>query len=614
MHYSPKAMSQNLSPFHSEILAFLEREAAQRALALGYDEAADPALKSFKDSVSGARLLEEGVLPIEEIAANYRYLFDERGPLHLEKKLIAALSSKEAKERSLRIYRGLPRLYRRDKPSDSRLKPYFAHLPALKRLAAEKAVFPLYGNREISIAGKATLFSWVIPDGWGDYATAARAAEILRQRFPDLQLGWVVLFPKRLGSPPVPQGVKTHIIPYDKECPLSAIKREALEILRTSDLVLQVPSYYPHFEELRKTVDAIPFSAALPPVWTSLGEYGFIESQWFHPQSGNRSFGLHFLEKGVLVQPPASPASFSELSNFELLQWMFGSATPGPAEIEEYEKGRRFYLAYLSTPIGGAIYLHALAKAMERDPKHIDLCCPDVGWLIRFLEMQTQAGKPVIEFEGVSLELYHQGKAVPLTKPAPKKIRIFSPPSISPGDFNKLMQLSGEWAAVRGNQSFSEAVSASKAFFFDGRDHVRYFLKDLLALAENRISQHRSALSALRGMWKAFLHNLPLGQGEWVEETDFQEREPWKDIAFKIGIAWQDPDCLAGFKKLNRIIAEEHSANEFLGHLVQRTFAHREEPELARVEEAALRPFLEGRASLPQAIEDFKNRIGYVGK
>ena len=100
-----------------------------------------------------------------------------------------------------------------------------------------------------------------------------------------------------------------------------------------------------------------------------------------------------------------------------------------------------------------------------------------------------------------------------------------------------------------------------------------------------------------------------MGTGEWVEETDFQEREPWKGIAAKIGAALQDPDCLAGFKKLNRIIAEEHAFNDFFCHFVQRELCHRTNAKVAEIEGEAIRPFTEGRIPLPQAIEDLKNRL-----
>jgi hypothetical protein len=602
-------MSQNLSPFHAELLGFLKKEVALKAAALGFDEAADPELRKLQKSLEDAALgSSEGELTLSEIVAHYQTLFDVRGPLHLEKKLIASFSDMKADR--LRIYRGLPRLFRKEAPAVSRIKNHFTNLRTLRRLAAEKAIFRLYAGMSPKEA-KVSLFSWVLGDGWGDYIAGLESIEILREKFgEDLQIGWVVLFPKRLGSPPAPKAAKTHLIYYDQECPVTSIKGEALEILRTSDLVLQIPTFYPSFEELKAAVEAIPFYKD-PPQWISIGEYGFLESEWYHPESKNRSMGLHFLEKGILVKPaPSTGASFSKIESPELLQWMFGAQTPTLERIEQVNNERHFYLAYLTSPIGGAVYLHALAKAHEGDRKGIDLCVPDIGWLIRHIESQTRLGLPVLELEGISVELYFQGKVVPLLEIAKtKKIRIFCPPALSPSDFHLLMQLGGEFAAVRGNQSFSEAVSANKGFFFDGREHARYFLKDLLALAESRIGPHKSTLEVLRGTMSAFLYNLPENVGDWVEETHFHERQPWKEIALKIGTALQDPDCLSGFKKLHRIIAAEHSFNEYLSHLVQRELATRAHPEIAAIEEEAVRPFLEGSLPFSEAMANLQKRL-----
>jgi hypothetical protein len=605
-------MSQNLSPFHAEVLDFIKRDVAFRVAVDGFDASADPELKAFQQTLAsvGEEKGEEA-LPLNEIVENYQYLFSSRGPLHLEKKLLDAFPLKDVKDHGIHIYRGLPRIYRREKPADSHVKKNFVHLPTLKRLAMEKALFRLYEKYELPPNAKLSFFTWVIHDGWGDYIAAFESIEILRRRFTDLQVNWVVLFPKRLGSPPTVKGVKTHLLDYEKEAPLSSINSEALEILRTSDLVIQLPTFYPSFEALRERVDSIPFSMAPPPRWISIGEYGFVESGWFHPRTANRSMGLHFLEKGILVKDYLDAnKSFAGLENFELLQWLFQTSSPGPAEIDAYRSTHHFYLAYLTSPVGGAVYLHALAKAHEIDGKGIDICSPDIGWLIRHIQTQTRLNLPIVETKGISLELYYQGKVVPLTENTNgKKIRIFCPASLSPLDFHLLVSLSGEFVAIRGNQSFSEVVSVNKGFFFDGRDHARYFMKDLLALAQNRVGIHKSTLEVLRGMNQAFLHNLPIGDGEWVEETNFQEREPWQRIALKIGIALQDPDCLAGFKKLNRIIAQEHPFNPFLCTLVQRELCHRNRPDLARLEEEAILPFLEGSVPLHDALERLRANI-----
>src|SRR5690606_30664930 len=102
---------------------------------------------------------------------------------------------------------------------------------------------------------------------------------------------------------------------------------------------------------------------------------------------------------------------------------------------------------------------------------------------------------------------------------------------ITQSDFRALLALSGEWVAVRGDQSFSEVISQGKAFFYDGRDHARYFIKDLVAIAENRIGGHPTTLACIRGMAQGFAYRIPVQEGEWVDETYFQEAEEWTAIA-----------------------------------------------------------------------------------
>jgi len=251
-------MSQNLSSFHAELLGFLKRDVALKVAALGFDEATDPELRKLQQTIEEASSASsEEPLALNEIVEHYHYLFDSRGPLHLEKKLLAAFSSKDAKAERIWIYRGLPRVYRKEAPAVSHVKNHFTNLPIIRLLAAEKAIFRLYSEKRPEEA-KVSLFSWIIGDGWGDYIAGMESIEILRERFgEDQQISWVVLFPKRLGSPPAPKAAKTHLIYYDQECPVTSIKGEALEILRTSDLVVQIPTFYPSFDELKSAVERL---------------------------------------------------------------------------------------------------------------------------------------------------------------------------------------------------------------------------------------------------------------------------------------------------------------------------------------------------------------------
>src|SRR5690606_35163918 len=134
----------------------------------------------------------------------------------------------------------------------------------------------------------------------------------------------------------------------------------------------------------------------------------------------------------------------------------------------------------------------------------------------------------------------------------------------------------------------------------DGTIDARYFWKDLLALAENRIRNYSDSLQALRLNYKAFVAHLPQQDGEWVDETFFQSEEAGEDLSELVSEAFKTPQALAGYKALARIIQEEFSANDFLCHLVQRGLTLSKDPVFLWEEEKRMQAFAHGVIDIDQ--------------
>ncbi|MBS0625938.1 MAG: hypothetical protein JSS32_07805 [Verrucomicrobia bacterium] len=585
-------MTDSLSPFHEELLEYIQRDVEKRKIEEGFDPAYDRSFKDFQSELEKA--LEPGStdvpVPLPQLIDQYNYLIGARGAVHLELKLLDSFPERDFAELGLqkycpRMYRGLPRLYYKENASLSRVKSHFAHLPSLKRVAVEKALFSLYSSYEPKDK-KVVLFTWVISDGFGDWMCAVEIKKILERELPDVQIEQVALLPNRFQTA---IGSGKNLIYYDQDCPPSSIPQEAWEVLKNADLVLQAPTFYPYTRELTDKIKR----------FEHLGEYGYMESSWFHPKSGHRSMGLHFLEMGILTRKVLGNG-FASVQNKEVLEWLFGTDAPGPAEIERYGNEHHFYLAYLSSTEGGKVYLHALLKSLERDDKTIDLCTPDLKWFVEYIEKCKAEASPILkEVFGVrQIEVWQGGHVyVEKISDGGKTVRIFCSGALSHGDFQALLSASGEFAAVRGDQSFTEAVCANKTFFYDSGLHARYFIKDLAALAENRIAPHRGTLVVLRQMARTFLARLHPQESDWVDEVYFQQSETfdWFDSSQKIGMALQDPDTVAGFKKFNRILFEEFSCNEYLVHLVKRGLLHEDNPILSLMEEKQVEMFTSQR-------------------
>lgn len=595
-----------LAPFYSELLGFIQKDVVRKAQEFPESAAAHRLQQTLRQALSPNSA--DQILPLSEIIDNYHYLFGQQGKAHIERRLMESLSIKEFADLNLssyfpRIVRGLPRLYNKDHIAQSHIKKNFSCLPTLRKLSVDRALFSLYSK--VAVRGRMALFGWVMNDGLGDYIALWEIAQLIKRRFAHLDLHLVAFVTSQaIQRVQKEASFSVHLIPYDKEPSLDLFPENVLSILRSCDLILQTPTFYAETDELIGKLQPTPKMECL-------GEYGFLESSWFHPRTGNRSLGLHFLEKGVLTRS-IPKTHFHEIQNRELLEILFGIHIPGPLEIEEYFSKNHFYLSYLTTPVGGAVYLHALLKALERDEKGIDLCVPDIGWFVRYVEQQKGLQRPIIEGSLIvkQIELYIYGKrcVIPIGSKG-KRLRLICPEKLDPADFRRLLALSGEFVAVRGDQSFSETICANKAFFYDGREHARYFLKDLLAIAQNRIGAHRGTVTCFQGMAEAFHHNLPEQLDTWVDEAHFQESIDWVEIALKIGAGLQDPDTVVGYKKLNRILVEEYSANDFICHLVQRAFCHQARPSVAALEAEQMNLFGLGLIRFKALVETLRNRL-----
>lgn len=565
-------MSDRLtSPFHKELFNFLLSDVEKKIQEQGLTQ--EKEFINYKEQLTIAASAHSGHSFIE-ILENYQRLFSEKMSFVSEKKLLEAIT---AKGNSLKISRGLPRLYNKNNPSQSHVKKEFCHIPSLKHLSMERFSLPLYENFEIANDTKIVLFTYMMSDGWGDLVAHKEAVNILRKRFPLLSVQSIVCMPRGFSLLHCHLDVNAIIVPYRKECPLDMFPKEALKVLRAADLIVSIPTYYPYTKELKN--ELLPKKDTQKnPRFICIGQYGFLESDWFHPRSGNYSMGLHFLEKGIFTREYEGKADFRTLENKMLLHTLFGTAKPQTIEVEKYLSAHKLYLSYLISPIGGAIYLHALLQSEMKYSHDIDICSPDIGWFIEYIKKQALENRPILEKDfGIrSIEIHYEGKIHSKGISAQgKKVRILCPGHLSDADFRTLVRLSEEFIAIRGDQSFSEAVSANRLFFYDGAPHARYFLKDLLALAENRVSQYQATLTLFRAMGKAFLYNIEQEPDEWVEETYFQEKHPWIEIAENIADCLQKPNVLTGFKRFNQIISNEYSFNKTFCQIVQKELSQR---------------------------------------
>lgn len=558
--------------FYDELLSYLQKELLQKRREEGWEN--DQQAIEYGEEISRAIRSAGGSL--DGIIERHHYLFGERGPLHLEQKLLAAFPDsvlEKYQRKPIRIYRGLPRLYKKTEFGVSKIKPPFSSLPTLKAHLAWRYLSESYSRYPLT--GKISLLCWVMPDGWGDFFAAVEAARVIQSE----SLQKLTLF-----------------VISEKSCPevkdLLVSRWEGSEEqyaeLCQSDVVLQIPTFSPMTRDIQKRIPQ-PFQ------WENWGQYGYVESEWFHPGTNSISMGLHFLEAGILIRKTEGH-TITDLQHLALKEWLFEDAK----EVIDYRKKSRFFLAYLYSRAGIYVYLHALLRSLEGDTKEIDICVPDPEKLLAYFKWRMDAGLGLVEqAQGVKQIIYvdEQNRAVWNLQSEGKTVRFLCPGSLNSSDFESLLDFSENFVACRGDQSFSEAVSRHKCFFYDPRDHSRYFTKDLLALAQNRIPQFPTTVEMIRLYSRVLDHNLTLStDDEWVDELYFtsQDLMQLSEIADKMGNCLRDPRTFSGFKKLGQIMSADHCCHSLLINTIKRAACHRQFPEMAQQEMEAIQRFVQG--------------------
>lgn len=531
-------------------------------------------------------------------------LQNEREALTVEESAQALFSFEEFSQLQLplssypHIVKKFPRWYLKEDSSVSLLKNEFQDLSLLKRRLLDKAIWSLYGSREVT--GKIVLVSWVVPGGFGDYYAAIESIRTLHKQMPNVEIHLVaVLGIGETFSSAFDAGISMHQVFYESEttCPSHIIwPQEVVELFATADFILQIPVYFPPlFAALDMALPMRPSCAV-----DLVREYGFIASRWLSPPPLAKSMGIHPLEMGIFIKE----LSFSKKAFTSLMDRL---------QIACGEKESRAFFGYLVTEEGCIAFLYALLTYMSEDTKDIDLYVHQMAVYL----MQWEKMREDLEMFGISELIFHslsKSLTVPLRgKKRRKRLRIIHTGAMSHEEFQSLLLYSEDFVACRGNQSFSEIVSAGKIFFYDGLLHTADFLKDLVALCNACLPEYPKTGEYLRLFLSNMAHFWKEDRREWVEEEYFEypnDLTP-KQVGKRMGTLLKDPETKMGIHKLNLLLKERHNVACHLTAMVKRALVVQRYPLLAQREEKLILDFIEEKKSFSSMIVELRHLLEY---
>lgn len=477
------------------------------------------------------------------------------------------------------FYQPLPRCIDSLGQASEVIKPVFSSFESLKRNLYWKAFLSVY-TKDISFQNsKIVIFTYVMSDGLGDLKASEVAAGHLENEF--FSVYRISLVPATWEKN-IRSTSKNHLIHYYEDISdlnSSRFSDPIHDCLQNASLLLQIPTFYPHWQEL-----LIKYR---PQKHYTIGEYGFIDSTWAHPMIDNTvCMGLHYLEKGIWIQ--------------EQTDWYFSKATKDRVfenqSIESYQSKKDFVFAYLKTPEGVCSFFHTALSYYNHSVKDLDIVVTEVSSFL-FLIKEERLLLADYGIRELHFSLENCNYVVPLGGKG-KILRLIEIKYLDPYEALSYVRLSKALFACRGNQSFSEAVSFDTMFFYDAAPHAGPFLADLQGIIEHRLKEYPKAQEYLQGFQKVF--SL---KGNWAALAE---------LGKGMGLVLQDESTRKGMRYLNSILKEEYSFNLSFLHLVRSLILHIQFPNLQRLHEMTLESCVTNTMSVKTALKRLEKEIEYV--
>jgi hypothetical protein len=423
------------------------------------------------------------------------------------------------------------------------IKPTFKDLTSLKRHYIDRSILSLYKDLDLSL-DSISLFTYVIADGYGDFTFQETLAKELKRLFPQTQIHLVTLFheeKKVIKSQQFAHDVFTY--------PGQSLTKECLEKMASTDLIFQSPTYYEGWKEIEPLLKGVQVE--------HLGEYGFIDSPHFHPQSGARCLGLHFLEKGVLIPHGINEKPLPPLKNR--------------------------YLAYLRSERGFIIFFAMLCTLKE----DIEIVIPIINSIFSHIERLKSFAKL---YSIAKIEIYTEEDICPIKiQSEGKTIKIFLQSHIPQNEFIDLMKTS-PIVGCRGNQSLLEALALSKPFFYDPVKHNLPFLHNLTILVQDRLPQ-------LAPLFSLFNRK----EGENIEE--------WLLIGEKLADIFASSSLSCEIFSLFNLLKTEYCFNPILEGIVKRAAFIKKYPQHSGIEQGLISKMIQKKEPFESLYFAIKEKV-----
>lgn len=451
---------------------------------------------------------------------------------------------------------GLPRYQDPASSKFLQVKKDFEDSTILFERICEKYLSYLYRNFRLHEKPTVILLTYVVPGGLGDAYFQKFLKSHLQNHLPNLAIRLITFLHET--APLVPLDSKKDFqIRFSEKKELSPLflPKDLIDEVIKCSLLIEVPAPLPYFEDLVNYCN-------LSGKTLRMGEYGFIQHELYSPKKEALSFGMHFLEYGLLLKEP-------KCANLALEPSI-------NINISSY------YFCYFFTQEAAQIYLIGLASTLKESSNPLIILTPDIGLFLKVIEEK----KEWLYLADVgSIEIFYNycKTTIPVSQSS-KKIHLVHAGHLSHKDFLYYLENSQEPVGIRGNLSFSEAIEREKTFFYDPLTHNMPFYYELLAE-----SKKNSRL--LERFFKLF-----------VEKKSYE-------ACVSFGELVQEESFIPSFKQWIKEVKAKHLGAPFIQGALMRALSHIQHPLVKKKERELTALFLEEKIDFELLVKGVSSLI-----
>lgn len=500
---------------------------------------------------------------LETIIQKFYSLNKEKDSLNVESDLLKFFLSKELKRVKTmpKVYRGLPRLFCKKKPAISKIDPLFTDLFSLKEKCLEKTLFTLYAGVKI----KEKVEVVCLYENAEEKFFFQSLFQCLKKKCSFIRFSLTPCLKKS-------SSLDALVIKKDKKVSLRNSCPELIDQVRSADLVI---GHFPKNPAIDQLLEKSKKKAATN--YHVISGYGELTNNF---STSDISLGLYFLEKGILRLDKSEKKTASN------------------------------YLCAHTKVEESFFYIKFLLELTKQDRNEIKV----VFLLKEPLDLVYEESSAFLEDKKlgkIALEIDHEvvkekkgdffGKTLVLSYLSKKTYE----------EKEDLFARSLEPIGVASDISFSYVTSYQKAFFLCQFDQKSTLLRDLLALARNKLTGYPKAIVYLETLYALQLHFLEKGQQEFVSEEYFhsQNLDSIEDLSKRLKYLILNREVIIGLKVLSTIVCEEFSANLSMVGLFKRAYLHKKHPELKYMEEATVGKYLIGESTFLEMVKSISTLL-----